>query len=150
MLCPQCKHDNIKVLESRDTDNGIAVRRRRECEKCGYRFTTFERIESGNFLVIKKDETREPYDREKLKRSIWISCGKRPVSQSLIDETINELEQKWQSEGKEIASAMIGNDVMDKLKNIDEIAYIRFASVYRNFKDLETFKNELISFLHQS
>lgn len=143
MLCPKCKHDSSRVLESRDTENGVAIRRRRECEKCEHRFTTFERFEIASFLVVKKDGTREPYSREKLEKGIWIACGKRPVTQAQIDEMIGKLEGEWGANKKEIAADRIGNDVMRELKILDSIAYIRFASVYRNFRDVEELKNEL-------
>jgi len=149
LICPKCASNNIKVLESRDTENGLVVRRRRFCEKCEHRFTTFERIENTNFIIIKKDQTREPYSREKLEKGIWISCGKRPVTQEKIDAMISRLEQKWSNDGKEISSVIIGSDVMKSLKEIDEIAYIRFSSVYKDFKDIETFKKELVNFLEK-
>jgi len=148
VICPKCKSSNIKVLESRDTEGGIVVRRRRECDDCKYRFTTFEKIEPVSFIVVKKNDMREPYDRKKLEKGVWVACGKRPVTGEQIDEMITLLEQKWVSEGKkEIESNKIGHDVIEKLKEIDEIAYIRFASVYRNFKDVETFQEELVEFL---
>lgn len=143
MLCPKCKHDSSRVLESRDTEGGSAIRRRRECEKCGHRFTTFERLEITSFLVVKKDGTREPYSREKLEKGVWIACGKRPVTQEQIDEMITRLEGEWGANKKEISAERIGNDIMKELKKIDSIAYIRFASVYRNFRDVEELKNEL-------
>ena len=146
MICPRCKSQNIKVLESRDTDWGLSIRRRRECDACKNRFTTFEKIETSNFVVIKKDNTREPYDRSKLEKGVWISCWKRPVTEEVISNMINELERGWSNEGKEIKSSQLGKDIVEKLKNIDEIAYIRFASVYRNFKDVEDFKEELVDF----
>lgn len=147
MICPKCKSEALRVLESRDADGNLSIRRRRECESCKYRFTTFERIEPMGFLVIKKDNTREPYNREKLERGIWVACSKREVTQNQIDEMISELEQKWITIGKEVPSETIGRDVMEALKKIDDIAYIRFASVYRDFKDVETFKEELVTFL---
>ena len=147
VICPQCKNTNIKVLESRDTEDGLVIRRRRECDSCKYRFTTFERIESMNFLVIKKNKTREPYNRNKLIQGIWIACSKRPVKQNQIDTLISQLEQKWMGMGQEIATSIIGQDVMKALKKLDEIAYIRFSSVYKNFKDIETFREELVEFL---
>lgn len=147
MICPQCSSEEIKVLESRDTEGGLAVRRRRECEDCKHRFTTFERVELTNFIVLKKDGTREPYNREKLIRSVWIACSKRPVSQKQIDEIVSALEQHWNSQGKEVESSTIGHSLMEALKKIDEVAYIRFASVYRDFKDVETFQEELGAFL---
>jgi len=135
------------VLDSRDAHEGRVVRRRRECPKCSRRFTTFERIETTNLIVIKKDGARESYSREKLERGIWKACEKRPVTQEQIDQMLNELEEKWSSIGKEIDSKIIGEGVMEYLRRIDEVAYIRFASVYRQFKDLESFKKELVKLL---
>lgn len=143
MICPQCKHQDTRVLDSRETDERRAIRRRRECEKCKNRFTTFERIEVTNFIIIKKDNSREPYNREKLEAGIWRACEKRPVTQEQIKKMLDELEQDWAQLGKEIPSKIIGEGVMEKLKTIDDVAYIRFASVYRRFKDLETFEREV-------
>ncbi len=143
MQCPKCKHPESKVIDSRLAERGRVIRRRRECEKCGRRFTTFERQQIGNLMVKKKDDTLEPYNRTKLENGIWIACGKRPVTQVQIDKMINKLEEKWIANKKIIASQTIGNDVMDALKKMDDIAYIRFASVYRSFKDVDEFKEEL-------
>jgi transcriptional repressor NrdR len=130
-------------LDSRDTDENRAIRRRRECEACGFRFTTFERVELTNFIVVKKDGAREAYDRDKLLRGIWKSCEKRPVSEEQVNTQIAKLEDKWRNFGKEVPSIMIGEDIMNALKAMDEVAYIRFASVYRHFKDIESFRDEL-------
>jgi len=143
MRCPKCKNLETRVIDSRLTDDNKAIRRRRECEKCGHRFTTFERPEFASFIVIKKDGNREPYDRTKLEQGIWRACTKRPVTQEHIDSMISHLEEQWASNKKEISTSRIGKDVMDALKKIDEIAYIRFASVYKKFKDLEEFRTEL-------
>lgn len=143
MNCPRCEHNDTSVLDSRETDGNKAVRRRRECNKCNHRFTTFERVETSKFLVVKKDGTRENYDRSKLEKGIWIACEKRKVTDEDVRKLINGLEEKWASLGKEISSKIIGEDVMKVLKDLDEVAYIRFASVYRQFKDLESFKKEL-------
>jgi transcriptional repressor NrdR len=143
MICPKCKHKNTKVVDSRDANEGRTIRRRRECESCNYRFTTFEKAETANFLVIKKDGARESYDREKVERGIWRACEKRPVTQDQISEMLGSLEETWSASGKEVAGEIIGRDVMYALKMIDEVAYIRFASVYRQFKDVESFKEEL-------
>jgi transcriptional repressor NrdR len=143
MICPKCKAPDTKVLDSRDSEQGKAIRRRRECEKCNWRFTTFERAEVGSLMVKKKDGTFEPYNRTKLEQGIWIACGKRPVTQVQIDEMISSLEEKWSTNKKMVSSQTIGNDVMDALKKLDHIAYIRFASVYRSFKDVDEFKKEL-------
>lgn len=143
MLCPKCKHLDTHVLDSRDTHEMREVRRRRECMQCNFRFTTFERIETANFIVIKKDDSRESYDREKLEHGLWRACEKRPVTQEKIDQLLNEVEEELANMGKEVKSVDIGEKVMDKLKKLDEVAYIRFASVYRQFKDVESFKKEL-------
>ena len=147
MICPKCQSEKLKVLESRSSESGTSIRRRRECEDCKHRFTTFERIDTTNFVVVKKDETREPYNREKLERSIWIACSKRPVTKDQVDEVIRELEKKWSAMGKEVVSDTLGRDVMEEMKKLDDIAYIRFASVYRDFRDIETFREELVDFL---
>jgi transcriptional repressor NrdR len=143
MICPKCKHDDTRVLDSRETNERKEIRRRRECISCQYRFTTFERVELANFLVIKKDQSRESYNRQKLAGGIWKACEKRPVTQEKVDRMLDQLEEKWASSGKEISSKQIGEDVMNALKELDEVSYIRFASVYRQFKDIETFKKEL-------
>ncbi|MBI4235643.1 transcriptional repressor NrdR [Candidatus Peregrinibacteria bacterium] len=143
MNCPKCEHNDTRVLDSRETDANKAVRRRRECNKCNHRFTTFERVETTKFLVVKKDGTRENYDRSKLEKGIWIACEKRKVTEDQVRKLINGLEEKWAAFGKEISSKIIGEDVMRVLKELDEVAYIRFASVYRQFKDIDSFKKEL-------
>jgi len=143
MNCPKCKNRNTHVLDSRETNEGIAIRRRRECEACRYRFTTFEKVEFKNLIVVKKDEAREPYSREKVERGIWRACEKRPVTQAQVDAILNKLEDKWRNFGREIPSETIGENIMEELKNLDEVAYIRFASVYRQFKDTESFQKEL-------
>jgi transcriptional repressor NrdR len=143
MHCTRCKSADTSVVDSRVSEDGRAVRRRRECPKCENRFTTFERQEMSALIVIKRDGTREPYSREKLERGIWLSCSKRPVSQEKIDSTLTKLEEKWRENQKEVASGTIGRDVMKELKKLDEIAYIRFASVHRQFKDVEELKEEV-------
>ena len=143
MKCPKCKKGDTSVVDSRDADEGRSIRRRRECDMCGYRFTTFENPEKSNFVVIKKDGSRERYDRTKVERGIWKACEKRQVTQEQVERAVDALEDKWSSMGKEVESAAIGEGIMDALKGIDEVAYIRFASVYRQFKDLETFKKEV-------
>lgn len=147
MICPKCFHDNTKVLDSRETDGQKAIRRRRECSECKYRFTTFERIETSNFVVVKRDGTRENYHREKLLGGIWKACEKRKVTERQVLEMINKLEEVWATKGKEVPTKEIGEGVMESLKELDEVAYIRFASVYRQFKDIESFKKELESLL---
>ncbi len=143
MRCPKCKNIETRVIDSRLTDEDKAIRRRRECEKCAHRFTTFERPEFASFIVIKNDGTREPYDRDKLEQGIWRACTKRPVTQEQIASLINGLEEGWAANKKEISTARIGNELMQELKKLDEIAYIRFASVYKKFRDIEEFKSEL-------
>lgn len=143
MRCPKCKNIETRVIDSRLTDDNKSIRRRRECEKCSHRFTTFERPEFASFIVVKRDGVREPYDRVKLEQGIWRACTKRPVTQEDIDTMIGKLEEEWAANKKEISTSRIGKDVMDELKRIDEIAYIRFASVYKKFKDIEEFKTEL-------
>lgn len=147
MRCPKCKFEDTKVIDTREAGSGSAIRRRRECEKCGFRFTTFEQIETANFLVIKKDGSREPYNRSKIEKGIWKACEKRQVTEQQVSDLIDKLETKWIQLGKEVSNKVIGEDVMDELKGLDEVAYIRFASVYRHFKDLESFKKELAKLL---
>lgn len=143
MHCPKCKATDTKVVDSRVTEGGRVIRRRRVCEKCENRFTTFERAAMGNLMVKKKDGTYEIYSRSKLEQGIWLACGKRPVTKEQIDEMVNDLEDKWASNKKTVESRTIGNDVTEALKKLDHIAYIRFASVYRSFKDVDEFKEEL-------
>ena len=143
MICPKCSHKSTRVLDSRVTDGEKAIRRRRECSKCKFRFTTFERLEACNFIVAKKDGTREAYDRDKLKRGIWRACEKRKITEEQIESALNKLESLWASQGKEITTDLIGEGVMNVLRDLDDVAYIRFASVYRQFQDLESFKKEL-------
>lgn len=143
MHCARCKHVDTGVIDSRITEEGRVVRRRRECPKCHHRFTTFERQELSSLIVVKHDESREPYSRGKLERGIWLSCTKRPVTQEQIDRILTRLEEKWAANKKEVSSSTIGNDVMKELKKLDQVAYIRFASVHREFKDVGEFKEEL-------
>ena len=143
MKCPKCKNLNTHVLDSRETNEATSIRRRRECEKCKHRFTTFEKVEYKNLIVVKRDEAREPYSREKLERGIWRACEKRPVTQAQVDAVLNKLEEKWRNQGREVPSEIIGGSIMEELKNLDEVAYIRFASVYRQFKDIDSFQKEL-------
>ncbi len=143
MYCPRCKSDDTAVIDSRLTEEGRAVRRRRECPKCEHRFTTFERQELSSMIVVKRDGTREPYSRTKLERGIWLSCSKRPVTQDDVDKLLTKLEEKWGANKEEVQSSTIGQDVMKELKKLDQVAYIRFASVHREFKDVEEFKEEL-------
>jgi transcriptional repressor NrdR len=142
MKCPSCDFEDSKVIDSRTSDGGSAIRRRRECPECSFRFTTFERMQTTNLMVEKKDGSVEPYDREKLERGILIACGKRPVSLEKIREKLSEFEEKWAKE-KTIKSQKIGEDIVSMLRDLDDVAFIRFASVYKEFKDVETFKQEI-------
>jgi transcriptional repressor NrdR len=143
MYCPKCKSEDTAVIDSRLSEEGRAVRRRRECPKCTYRFTTFERQEMTSIIVVKRDGTREPYARQKLERGIWLACTKRPVTHEQVETLLTTLEQEWAAHGGEVKSSQIGDDVMRELKKLDQVAYIRFASVHREFKDVEEFKEEL-------
>ena len=144
MKCMYCGATDSRVIDSRPTDEGLAIRRRRECVKCGRRFTTYEKVESMPLIVIKKDNNREPYDREKLAAGIVRSCHKRPVSLTRINAMVDEIETQIYNMGeKEIPAKAIGEIVMEKLKDLDEVAYVRFASVYREFKDVNTFMAEI-------
>ncbi|MDO5015203.1 MAG: transcriptional regulator NrdR [Clostridia bacterium] len=145
MKCPFCSNDDSKVIDSRPTEEGAKIRRRRECTKCGQRFTTYEIVESVPLIVIKKDNSREPFDREKLFRGIMAACEKRPVSAQKMDEVVNNIESKLQNSlEREVRSAVIGELVMEALKDLDEVAYVRFASVYRHFSDIDTFMEEIV------
>ena len=144
MKCPFCGKENTKVIDSRPADDNSSIRRRRQCDVCGKRFTTYEKVETIPFIVIKKDDNREPYDRERIQGGIIRSCHKRPVSANQISEMVEDIEnQIFNMEEKEIPSSTIGELVMDKLKDVDQVAYVRFASVYREFKDVNTFMDEL-------
>ena len=144
MKCPYCNEADTKVIDSRPADDNSSIRRRRQCERCGKRFTTYEKLETMPLMVIKKDKTREPYDRSKMMSGILRACHKRPVSPRQISTMIDEIEnQIFNREEKEIPTSVIGELVMDKLKSVDEVAYVRFASVYREFKDVSTFMEEL-------
>lgn len=150
MKCPFCDYYESKVIDSRPTDEGQAIRRRRECIKCARRFTTYEKIEKMPLIIIKKDGTREGYDRNKLINGILKSCEKRPVPLSTIEGIVDEIEKElYNSLDKEITSQYIGEMVMNKLKDVDEVAYVRFASVYRQFKDINTFMEELKKILDE-
>lgn len=144
MKCPVCGHLESKVLDSRPSNEGASIRRRRECLACCKRFTTFETIEIMSFMVVKKDKTREIFDRTKVKKGIVRACEKRPVTMEQIENAVSEIEQTLLSSMRsEIPSEEIGELVMTKLKSLDEVAYVRFASVYRQFKDITTFRDEL-------
>ena len=144
MKCPFCSFEESKVIDSRPTDEGERIRRRRECMSCGKRFTTYEIIESVPIVVVKKDKSREVFDRDKLFTGMMRACEKRPVSVDVIERAIDDIEAEIQNSlDREVTSVKIGELVMDKLKDIDEVAYVRFASVYRQFKDINTFMSEL-------
>ena len=144
MRCPFCNQDNTKVVDSRPVEDTNAIRRRRMCESCGKRFTTYEKVETIPLSVIKKDQTREQYDRSKIEAGVLRACHKRPVSVEQITRLVDEVETEiFNREEKEIPSTVIGEILMDKIKDLDAVAYVRFASVYREFKDVNTFMNEL-------
>jgi transcriptional repressor NrdR len=144
MKCPYCEFEESKVIDSRPTDEGEAIRRRRECLKCTKRFTTYEKIENIPLMVIKKDGSRQAFDRNKLLNGLFKSCEKRPVTLADLERLVDEVEQHFQNNlDTEVESRLIGELVMEKLKKLDEVAYVRFASVYRQFKDLNSFVSEL-------
>ena len=144
MKCPFCNNEDTKVIDSRSQDDNTTIRRRRYCEKCGKRFTTYERIDTIPMTVIKSNGTRETFDKNKLISGIMKSCNKRPITANQIKEIADDVENAVMSSmDKEIESKSIGNMVMDRLKDIDEVAYVRFASVYRQFKDINTFMDAL-------
>ena len=143
MKCPYCGKENTRVIDSRPTDDS-SIRRRRQCDECGKRFTTYEKVETLPLIVVKKDNNREPYDREKIVAGIVRSCHKRPISMKQINDMVDDIEgQIFNMEEKEIPTTTIGSIVMDKLKDLDEVAYVRFASVYREFKDVNSFMDEI-------
>lgn len=144
MKCPYCNQDNTRVIDSRPVEEDNSIRRRRVCDHCGKRFTTYEKIENIPVMVIKKDMTRERYDRNKLYNGIMLACRKRTVSVKQMNDIVDQVENEiYSREDKEISSHDIGTMVMDRLKNLDPVAYVRFASVYREFKDVNTFMEEL-------
>lgn len=144
MKCPYCCYLQSRVVDSRQSEDGMSIRRRRECEGCGRRFTTYERIDMVPLIVVKKDQTRETFDVNKLRAGIVKACEKRPVPLSQIDELVGEIERRLTAlPESEVTSQAIGEMVMDGLKALDEVAYVRFASVYRQFRDIQTFRDEL-------
>ena len=144
MKCPFCGHENTRVIDSRPAEENNSIRRRRVCDECGKRFTTYEKIETIPLIIIKKDQNRETYDRSKIEAGVLRACHKRPISANQINKMIDEVETEiFNMEEKEISSDVIGEIVMNKLKELDTVAYVRFASVYREFKDLNTFMDEL-------
>lgn len=148
MKCPFCGKENTRVIDSRPAEDGLSIRRRRECDECNKRFTTYEKVEAIPLVVIKKDNSRVPFDREKIEKGVFASCHKRPISIEQISKLVDEVENSiYNMEEREIQSKIIGEMVMEKLKDIDMVAYVRFASVYREFKDVNTFMDELKSIL---
>ena len=144
MKCPSCKYTESKVIDSRPTVDGESIRRRRICQQCGKRFTTYETIESRSLMVIKKDGSRQQYDREKLMRGILKACQKRPVTKAQMDDLLSNIEKElYDQQEDEVSSMTIGEMVVERLIDIDEVAYIRFASVYRDFDDVDSFMAEL-------
>lgn len=144
MKCPFCGEDDTRVIDSRPADENMSIRRRRQCDKCQKRFTTYEKVEAIPLVVIKKDQTREPYDRTKIEKGVFRSCHKRPISVSQMNHLVDQVEAKvFSKEEREIPSSYIGELVMRYLEELDAVAYVRFASIYREFKDVDTFMEEL-------
>lgn len=144
MKCPFCGHENTRVIDSRPAEENNSIRRRRVCDECNKRFTTYEKIETIPLIIIKKDENREAYDRAKIEAGVLRACHKRPVSAEQLNQLVEDIEiEIFNMEAKEIPSQIIGELVMNKLKDLDAVAYVRFASVYREFKDINTFMDEL-------
>ncbi len=144
MKCPYCAYDESKVIDSRPADDGVRIRRRRECVRCAKRFTTYESIETQPLIIIKRDKSRQVFDRNKLLSGMLRACEKRPVSLQVLETAIDDIETQLQNSfEREVTSVQIGELALAKLKDIDEIAYVRFASVYRDFKDIESFMEEL-------
>ena len=150
MKCPFCSHENTRVIDSRPAEDNNSIRRRRVCDECGKRFTTYEKIETIPLIIIKKDNNREQYDRSKIEGGILRACYKRPISAADIQKTIEKIETEiFSREEKEIPTSVIGEIVMEKLKELDEVAYVRFASIYREFKDVNTFMSEIKKILEK-
>lgn len=144
MKCPFCGHENTRVIDSRPADDNNSIRRRRVCDECDKRFTTYEKVETIPLIIIKKDNNRETYDRSKIEAGVLRACHKRPISAAQITQLVDEVETDiFSREEKEVSSAVIGELVMNKLKDLEAVAYVRFASVYREFKDINTFMDEL-------
>ena len=149
MKCPFCNNENTRVIDSRPAEDNSSIRRRRVCDVCNKRFTTYEKVEAIPLIIVKKDDNREAYDRSKIETGVLRACHKRPVSTGSIDELVDEVEADIFNRGdKEISSRVIGELVMNKLKDLDAVAYVRFASVYREFKDVNTFMDELKKMLN--
>lgn len=150
MKCPYCSATDTRVIDSRPAEDGSSIRRRRCCDECGKRFTTYEKVETIPLIVIKKDNNREQYDRSKIEGGILSACYKRPISAEDIQKTIEKIETEiFSREEKEIPTSVIGEIVMEKLKELDEVAYVRFASIYREFKDVNTFMSEIKKILEK-
>ena len=146
MKCPFCNNENTKVIDSRPAEDTNSIRRRRACDECGKRFTTYEKIETLPEMIVKKDRSREPYKREKIEKGIMLACHKRPISSSQILEAIESVETSiFSLEKSEVESSYVGELIMEKLHELDPVAYVRFASVYREFKDADMFMEELKS-----
>ena len=144
MKCPFCGHENTRVIDSRPAEDNNSIRRRRVCDECDKRFTTYEKVETIPLIIIKKDDNRETYDRSKIEAGVLRACHKRPISANQINRLVEEVETEiFNMEEKEISSQVVGEIVMNKLKNLEAVAYVRFASVYREFKDINTFMDEL-------
>ncbi len=144
MKCPFCGHENTRVIDSRPAEENNSIRRRRVCDECDQRFTTYEKVETIPLIIIKKDDNRETYDRSKIEAGVLRACHKRPISANQINRLVEEVETEiFNMEEKEISSQVVGEIVMNKLKNLEAVAYVRFASVYREFKDINTFMDEL-------
>ena len=144
MKCPFCGEDDTRVIDSRPADENMSIRRRRQCDKCQKRFTTYEKVEAIPLVVIKKDQTKEPYDRTKIEKGVFRSCHKRPISVPQMNHLVDQVEAKvFSKEEREIPSSYIGELVMRYLEELDAVAYVRFASIYREFKDVDTFMEEL-------
>ena len=149
MKCPYCSSENTRVIDSRPADDNNSIRRRRLCDACGKRFTTYEKVETIPLIIVKKDNNREPYDRAKIEGGVLRACHKLPISVAQMNQLIDDVETEiFNREEKEIPSIVIGELIMDKLKELNAVAYVRFASVYREFKDVETFMNELKKMLN--
>ena len=150
MKCPYCGHENTRVIDSRPAEENNSIRRRRACDECGKRFTTYEKVETIPLIIIKKDLNREAFDRSKIEAGVLRACHKRPVSAEQIANLVDEVETEiYSREERELPSAVIGECIMNKLKELDPVAYVRFASVYREFKDVNTFMDELKKILNQ-
>ena len=144
MKCPYCNHENTRVIDSRPAEDNNSIRRKRVCDICSKRFTTYEKVETIPLIIIKKDNNREAYDRSKIEAGVLRACHKRPVGVEQINELIDAVETEiFNMEEKEVSSQVIGELVMNKVKDLDAVAYVRFASVYREFKDINTFMDEL-------